>query len=669
MTEESASNTSLNARGRGRRLDINKLSLALVSAGFKSRKHLAFKIQQNEQLKKPPISSVYRAFRGEKTDRISQQRIARALQVEVDSLLEEPVVQTIEDGTDGLELDDKESSAHEKGSLYQRSNRLFYSSLCLIVAIVIATALLIYQGPSELDNTVEINNKIVMVLPFNGEEDLRISDAFRQAVILGDGELTARKEARSGLETPLEIVSEGKADLIFSGKVKRFGELIGIHIFLTDKENSREVYLGFIDKNMPVKQIEVTVYEIYRKILNGKSRIEGLDWSVLVSTLKGFDSLNKDRTSENILLALKFFQTAINRAPLFAGGHIGMCAAIIQDSLLTSDRDRLTEASVYCDRALAIEPNSLLAKAYAATVKIRQGDYTNALLELDAIHQSAPFINTITLAYSSALIEQLRLTNNIELKEQIESLLANAIALDPDNWKLPFTLARYHYLTGHPNEALHYFDLSADIFPSYQAYSNLGAIHFCKSDYVYAKQAYQAALKFAPNHSTLLSSIAALHLHLGEYQQALDIYLPQLAKIEREGGDVLYQIWGNLGDVYFRMDMIENAIQAYNESLNIIEQEITKKNTNNELLAAQILLNLQLDYIQPNHLSEVEKSELRKQAVEIVPKAPTTIFHLANAWYFFDEYDKAAELKNKLFEICPGFSKSYALDKLAENGY
>ncbi|GAC33173.1 tetratricopeptide repeat protein [Paraglaciecola polaris] len=519
-----------------------------------------------------------------------------------------------------------------------------------------------------LAGIVDIDNKVVAVLPINGPRGDDITRNIEQ-LLAGPTQLIVGSSAlHASVRNPQELLRSKKADLVISGELLEIGRYIAVRLFLSQDQNMRQVWSGVFAKSASEKYIKSQLEGGLQTLLHQRPLADIADWYSLQRFLRGMQHFESERSEQIILRGMADYQGVIASAPDLVYGHAGMCLALIEQSIETSHKAYLDDASRHCQNGADINPDALFILVALGNLARVKGQYEQAnhyfkrALELDP--------NSVT-ALQKLAESQMRLflqNRDIALFDTILTELNSAASLEPDNWKIPYTQGRAYYFKGEQLAAIKYFRQSANLTLNYQTLNNLGALEFCVGDLTNAKLHYQRALSLHPQHSVLLSNIATLHFYLGEDEQALAIFEPQIKRIQQKGGAGLYQLWSNVADVYRTQGKHKQALDAYRNAMSELDREVSQGEANVMQKASRLAMYILVIELTPNMQTEQLFASLTQQAEAISDVAdPVSLHQLALSWLHLGDEQKARHYRDKLHAICPGFAASPDFKTLQNN--
>jgi serine/threonine-protein kinase len=124
-----------------------------------------------------------------------------------------------------------------------------------------------------------------------------------------------------------------------------------------------------------------------------------------VEYLRGRDQLRRyvfnTVANENIEIAMEHFRRAIDLDPRFALAHCALGTSYLHRVLkVIGGRDDIDNAAASLDRALALDPQMIEARAYRAMITRFQGDTQKSRVQMSELRRDAP--NNFDVQYLSA---------------------------------------------------------------------------------------------------------------------------------------------------------------------------------------------------------------------------------------------------------------------------
>lgn len=382
--------------------------------------------------------------------------------------------------------------------------------------------------------------------------------------------------------------------------------------------------------------------------------------AALTAYARGLIELDRARTELMVRRIESTFSRALRLAPNWANAMAMICNVHIQDHYLTSSAESLDAADTQCNSALSLQES--------ATAYLANGSLQRRLGNLERAEQN--MLRALELAPSDpgALtgLAYLHLESYQRGKGQhfLDSALAyseEALAIEPDYWKTPFTRAYIAFAVGDPRRSIDLYKRAAALNPdNSQIYMNLSAAEMCVDDYQGAKDTILAAQKHLRSDSLLLTNLGVANLDLGNLGGAVDQLRTAIDSQEHTGA-VLYQLWGNYADALRRMGETDQAKQAYDRALEILDRVVTDGKQHPREKAARILYQALSVGLRLDQDAAFENQRLQAALEELwvneAGKGPFFTAFVAQSWVALGQRERAEALIASIDTACPGFFK------------
>jgi len=650
-------NNGHSKRARGVQASPAKLRAAQLSAGIKSQAELAKRIQQLESLDKPPRSLVNRVCSGEQVDLLSLERVAKALNTEA---------WTLYLSSDDTLPTEQTATAKQAPAVsgYTKHRGRFMLLLTLVLLLV---AGFWYQSVSRIKvaepaptpaPALKLARKVITVLPFQGEHSQQLTPLLEQA-LAGYSSSLPGSAARYASANPLQLLADKQADMVFTGESRQLGRQLAIRLFVYQRHGMQQIWAGTVAVSSSAELLQSYFSTAIAQAQQSFALVQNPDWDLVLRYTDSLAYLEADRTEQNLLRLVSELSAIIRLDAGYTDAHAALCSALVQESILSGNPDKLHEARQACSTAATLNADAISVLQAQANLARKQGDAEQAAQLLQQILRRDSDNVTAKFVLAEVQLLQFRKTGDSSYIQQAVDLLGEAFATEPDNWKLPYTLGRAHYFGGNVDEAIAWSARAAELRPEFQTYNNLGTLQFCKGDLTAAKQHYLAALEYQPGQEIVLANVATVHYYLQEYQQAIAIFTERLQALEQQGADQQYNIWMNLANAYRHAGATDEAVAAYQKSLHFIEHAIAKGEANHLQRAIRVAIYLDLALLQPELVSAQLHASLREEALALDAAAePASLHIMALVWMYLGDMDKAAQLKQRLAGNCPGFVAS-----------
>ena len=497
------------------------------------------------------------------------------------------------------------------------------------------------------------------MLPFKGARGSDITQVLELYLSKKTSFIAGTSSYYAQIADPLTLLNDQRAELVFSGYSKKIGGHFFVKLFSTKQQQTTLIWSEIFNISSSNQYILNRLTKGLEKFNSDNESIVTPDWPTTQRYLKAIDNFTKDRTEKNVNHTLLELQAVVRLYPQFSPGHASLCAMLIEQSILTHEKEHLREAAIHCKNALDLDASSTVSLLANSNLARKTGGKEQALAYVNQVLVLDPASTTAMYLKAKLLAEKYMKVATPALFSQVEALLNQAIKLSPNNWKYPFTLANYYYAKGDSTKAIIEATKAVSIFPSFQTYNNLATIHFCAGNLSHAKDFYNNALTHQPDNLTIKGNLATLFYYLEEYQQAITMFEAQIPKLVQKGSDHLPQHWGNIGDAYRLLGNNTHAIAAYKKSLQLLDQDIVKGSITHRQKTYRLATHVILSHIDPQIKNPDLTESLKNKALLLQNTSDTeSLFQLALSWVFLGEMDKAHQLRLKLASHCPGFVAS-----------
>jgi tetratricopeptide (TPR) repeat protein/predicted Ser/Thr protein kinase len=253
----------------------------------------------------------------------------------------------------------------------------------------------------------------------------------------------------------------------------------------------------------------------------------------------------------NIDAAIDRFTRAMDLDPRFAAAHAGLGGALWLKYEASHDAALVARARAACAHALALEPESPAAHVCLGTVALGTGAFGDAVREFQRAVDREPTSDEATLGLARAQAgsgatdaAERTYKRAIGLRPQYwathvrlgtfyreHARYTEAVAeyelartYTPDNARVYFTLGGLYGSIGRYDEAIAACRKSAELVPSWDAYSNWGMTLFRMRRFDEALSKLQAARTIGPDSYQLVGNLAHATFYAGHRTEAIGLY-------------------------------------------------------------------------------------------------------------------------------------------------
>ncbi|MDX1673217.1 MAG: tetratricopeptide repeat protein [Longimicrobiales bacterium] len=328
--------------------------------------------------------------------------------------------------------------------------------------------------------------KSIAVLPFENlspdEDDRYFADGVHDEILthlarIGDLKVISRTSVMEYRDSPKnlrEIAAELDVATVLEGTVRRAGDEVRITAQLIDATDDQHLWAETYERKLSdIFAIQAEVAQRIARALaveltaETQARIEGRptdDMEAYDAYLRGEEYATRDITEDNIRLAIRMYERAVESDPEFALAWATMGQQHARLYWYHFDRSDsiLGTAKRAIDRALALDPE--LPEAYLARGFYRYWahlDYDGALRDFARASEGLPGEAQVSAAMAYVRRRQGRW-------EEAADLLREALELDPRSEGIIFQLAETLELLRKYDEAIHLFDHAITLAPDFR---------------------------------------------------------------------------------------------------------------------------------------------------------------------------------------------------------
>jgi tetratricopeptide (TPR) repeat protein len=556
------------------------LTEALAAAGIKTQSALAGCIADLEGLDTAPRDVVYRVFRQQPVDMHTLTRVARALDRPVHSLLLSAAEAQGDECTPQQEHDDG-------GAVPPRRwpHRLTVAAVLAVIAGVAwyaAVDTLPMPGkPGAEPETVaprDLTDLAIVIRPFHGDGDVAAADALREALAPRARVATAGAMATiEPADSAATIAERLNADLVVEGQVMTFGRHVGMRVFAWSNGERRAIWTTSLVRRVldddGVKRIADDIVRALR--VDGRGHLtDPPRASSHEAYLRGRFDLDRSRTELNVKRAMAHFAAAIRHDPDYARARAGLCHALVQESLISSEPGTIVDAEKECSRANELGANLTAVRRARAALARRGGRHDEAARILTAVLEEDPFDTDALLEMAENELAVYRAGGDEQARSAAIEFARHATEAEPDFWKAPFTLARIHFFTGDVDAAVTAAEAAVAADANEHSVTNLGTFYFCRGDHDQALALYLRAKDITPDASLGAEQMCVAYYFAREFNQAVE-FCKAAIEIDSAGGSpATHEMWGNLADSYRQAGQQADAADAYARAAELAERAL-----------------------------------------------------------------------------------------------
>lgn len=590
------------ARRRGRRASTQKLVEALHKKGLPSQAALAELIAEREGLSAVPRDSVNRAFRGIKVGMLTLQRIADALDTDLESLLlpeDEPDTRTPPQRLDPEEPEvtpevapaepaviavpdapeDHPPATADRAPLPARWRRLAgYAGACgaVLLAVIAIYHYINSTGSSRPFLGVATSGarpSIIVDLP----EDFPAGwEALLRASLTPGIAYEVHRHQYVGTAHQAQRPGAGLgSDLVLAVEMEAVDRQLAVTAILRGAEREQPVYTGVTNVQQidRVRAIPLAIAEAVRFHLGLTDQPPPVyNNQAVMDYVQGRALLENSDEARTLKRASTYFERAVEADANFGTAYAGLCETTALLSWQHDNSDaQLQQAERLCDQAARKNADpAALASARIQWLRMA-GQHQRALEESKRYfnkHADDPY-----LFFVSALVYQ-ELAGQFPEQEHLATAIeyaSRAEALDPQLWRAANALGNMYFTSGRIAEATAAYQRSVRLHPNEMGYANLGVMQTCSGDLATAEANLQKVAELNPTTYLSDEMLGTVYFFQGDFQRSLTYRRKALEKLNSTVD--IHQPWGALGDSYLNTDDTGNALDAYRKALAIVEAD------------------------------------------------------------------------------------------------
>ena len=476
-----------------------------------------------------------------------------------------------------------------------------------LAAIVLAAFIPILRNSRRIGSALGLSKApLVAVLPFQNIGSQQSGQAFTDGLSdVVTSELTQLTDRYSLQVVPSsEIRSENihsaktarqlfGVDLTVEGSLQQVANMWRVTYNVVDARTGRQVKAGSISTPAgdPLGLQDQLASSIASSLgvdvkANDRDRLVARGTTVSAAYdnyLQGVGYMQDYHKAENLDAAISAFDQALHYDSAYALAYAGLGEAHWHKYMNQSVPSELSDASLACQRALAIQPELPEGYRCLGNVDISSGKFQEAAQQLEVAVAKRPTddgsVRALALAY-----EQLHQYS------QAEATFRHAIDLRPHYWAGYSWLGFYYSKRGQYDNALKMFEKVIAIAPdNYRGYNNAGGIYILQGNFAKAIEEFSKSVPIRPSYGGYIN-LGTAYFFQRRYQEAVTAYTHA---VQLKGND--FVPWGNLGDAqYFAPGQRELSSQSYLKAIDLAEQQLKIDNKDPNTIARLAVYNAML---------------------------------------------------------------------------
>jgi tetratricopeptide (TPR) repeat protein len=664
-----------------------RLYHALTACGLRSQAALAERIADLEDLEQAPKDLVSRVFREQPVELQTIERVARALGVEAWQLYltsDEHGQLPGNDAAVGQADADADAVSDSHAAPVARTRARW---LAPALAVTVAAAVgLWWSGLGSGDRAAGVGalpgrllpaaQPTVVVLPTEDDPGGLLAAALRQRL-----EQKFRLAAPTadllihGMDTD-QVAALLRSDAVVEGGIRQLGRFAGVRVYLHRDGTRQQVWAETVSATGLERSLDEVAETAVRAIAHALGDpVTAEDWPMHYPLapvqdyyLEGRMHLDGPSSELNIRRAQARFEAALRLDANYAEAHAGLCEALLEEYWMEDAQRALHDASLACGRALQLAPGAASTQVAHAHFLRVTGRVEESAQHLHALLAERPGDGAALLGLALTLLQAYRSEGDAELVDAARTAARQATELEPGFWKPPFWLASLAYFAGDLPDAIAAAEEALARDENEYVLANLGTFYFCAEQLEDARGAYERAKAIAPQSYVGDEFLGMLYYLLGDYPSATQLREQAIERLNSGGQPEIHEMWGNLGDAYFRSGRREEAAQAFRRAVEIAERDVLQGIETPADRASRAYYYSQLADLVPDSLPADIESRVQADLLAALedPLDPGTAVRVATAWVRYERPELAMRAFEQAIGRCRGYAHTPGLDSLRQ---
>ncbi len=451
------------------------------------------------------------------------------------------------------------------------------TALAAVAAVLVLFAVTVSRQPlwRWARNIMGAKPQLLAVLPFASTDANPAQQAFAAGLAeavsarLGGGpddsvQVVPVSELRAqNVDSVEKARQQFGADLVLSGSLRESGNLVRVSYNLVDARTRTELRGDTITvaAGDPFALEDQVMASLLRSLRLGPQRASPhgtTDGSAYVYYLRGRGYLQDYTRAENLDAAVAEFKNALQRDPNYALAYAGMGQAYWHKFQELRDPGQVGNATLACERALAIDPSLAQAHVCLGTAYINTGRYNEAIQQFQQAVARDPNSDDAVRGLAYALEKAGRLGD-------AENTFREAIRLRPHYWANYNQLGAFYFRRGRYEEAIRLFQQVITIAPeNYRGYANLAGAYIMQGKYADSIAPLQRSVGIRPNPAGF-SNLGSAYFFERHFDEAVRAFSQA---VDLNPND--YELRGNLADAqYWAANQRDAAAESYRKAIEL----------------------------------------------------------------------------------------------------
>jgi len=474
----------------------------------------------------------------------------------------------------------------------QRAARLskryrIITALCAVVLVIGTVSVLVVRNAGKVGRALGVSKAPhIAVLPFQNiggaPGDQAFADGLSDVITSELSQLSGRYALQivPANDVRSERVNSAKTarqqlgvDLVVEGSLQSVANMLRATYSVVNAKSGRQIQAGTVTVSSGdpfglqdqlstsiVRALGIEVKKSERDQLSARGTTVSAAYD---DYLQGLGYLEDYQKKENLDLAISAFNQALQHDSSYALAYAGLGEAHWHKSRELKEPSELTDASLGCERALAIEPDLVEAHRCLGEVYQSSGKNKEAAEQLEIALKKRPTDDESVRALGNAY-------QNLHQYAQAEATYQRAIDLRPHYWAGYNWLGSFYWSRGQYDKALDMFNRVIATAPdNYRGYNNAGGIEVLQGHFADAIGTFERSVQIRPAYAAY-SNLGSAYFFERRYADAVGAYTQA---VQLNGRD--YVSWGNLGDAqYFAPGQRESSPQSYRKAISLAQEQL-----------------------------------------------------------------------------------------------
>jgi tetratricopeptide (TPR) repeat protein len=381
--------------------------------------------------------------------------------------------------------------------------------------------------------------------------------------------------------------------------------------------------------------------------------------------VRGQHYLDRSRTELNVRRAINRFEAALRGEVPYAAAHAGLCQALLQESLISSDANILPDAERACERAAELAPELPVVGIARGHLARRKGHLEEARALFQGVLERDPRHVDALMGLAEVSLGEYR-AGDEGARERAVDYGRRAVETAPRFWKAPFALARTHFFTGDIDSAIAMGEAAVGLDANEHTLDNLGTSYFCRGDHELALDHYLRARDSAPGASMGVEQLCVAYYFARRFDQAVDSCRAAVEIDSAGGRPAHHEMWGNLADAHRQAGQTAQAADAYARAAELAERKLLVRGNSPNDRAHLAYYQVSLTSLDPSRVPPSIAEKLPGELTDSQKHAtdPQAFIRIASAWALLGQTTEARAAYMDGTADCAGFGASPDLDRV-----